>query len=138
MSKEGNGEPQIGGTKAMGTACADVEVAGRFVRRIEDVEAIRLGRRIAEVRPGIARRIRTTASVLRHLREGRRKSVPAWLMAALRRELIGVLQSEIRALEHEIQIARQVGLDDRDDALGAAQAQLATAKEILREATGGG
>ena len=45
--------------------------------------------------------------------------------------VVATLQSEIRRLEHEINIARQTGADYRDDALASAQTQLASAKAIL-------
>jgi hypothetical protein len=55
-------------------------------------------------------------------------------MARIRAEFVSVLQNEITRLEHEINLARQVGLDHRDDDLQEAEAQVAAAKEILRAA----
>ncbi len=52
-------------------------------------------------------------------------------MNGLRAEFVSLLQSEIQGLEHEIQLARQIGTDVRDDALASAEAQLAAAREVL-------
>ena len=132
MSQEGNGIPPVGGS-VMRTASTEVDVAGAWVKRVEDIEAARQGRTIPEVRRSIARRISTTASVLRHLRERRRKSVPAWLMSAIRGVLIEVLQSEVRALEHEIHLHLQTSGGHRSDALENAEAQVVKAKQALSE-----
>jgi hypothetical protein len=53
-------------------------------------------------------------------------------MARIRAEFINVLQSEIGRLEHEIAVARQVGMDPREDALAAAEAQICEARALLK------
>lgn len=113
-------------------AMADVEAVHRFARTLEDAEAKRLGVRVQEARSSLARRLRTSPGTLENIRRLRTKVVPSWLMARIRAEFVSVLQTEIIRLEYEITIARQIGLDHRDDDLQAAEAQLATAREILR------
>lgn len=105
-----------------------------MVRRAEDLEARRRQQTVRDARVGLARRIGVTAATLRNVRKHRRQNIPAWLMAAIRRVLVEVLQAEIRALEHEVHLARQAGLDDREDALAHAAAQIVSARKALMEA----
>ena len=115
-------------------AMTDIEAVHRFARTLENAEAKRLGVRTTEARISLARRLRTSPGTLENIRRLRTKIVPAWLMARIRAEFVSVLQSEIIRLEHEITIARQTGVDHRDDDLQAAEAQVVAAKEILRAA----
>lgn len=133
----GVSEPQCG-AGAMRSAADDVAMVSGWLRRIERHEAARDEVFSTDARAGLARRLKTTPAVLKHIRDKRRKEVSSWLMRAIRGVLIDVLQREIRELEHEAHLALQIGLDHRDDALGEAQAALATAKEILRQAAAGG
>ena len=112
-------------------AFSDVATVNRLARVIEDQEAKRLGIPVTSARSRVANRIGVAPGTLENLRRLRTKIVPNWLMNRIRAEFIAVLQSEIQRLEHEIQIARQTGMDHRDDDLAKAEAQLASAKEIL-------
>jgi hypothetical protein len=112
-------------------AMSDIETVNRFARLIEDTEANRLGIRVQEARTFIARKLGISPGTMENWRRMRTKIVPNWLMNRLRAELINVLQSEIRRLEHEVQLARQTGSNYRDDTLASAQTQLAAAREIL-------
>jgi hypothetical protein len=114
------------------TASTDVLTAHKWAGRIEEAEASRRGERVVDVRPSVARRLGTLPGTLENLSRLRLKSVPNWLMARIRAEFVAVLQSEIVRLEHEITIARQTGVDHRDDALVAAEAQVEAAKAILK------
>ena len=113
-------------------AMTDIEAVHRFARTLENAEAKRLGVRTTEARISLARRLRTSPGTLENIRRYRTKIVPAWLMARIRAEFVSVLQNEIIRLEHEITIARQTGVDHRDDALQEAESQVVAAKEILR------
>lgn len=115
-------------------AMSDVSTVNRFARSLEDAEARRLGIKTVEARSRIAGRIGVSPGTLENIRRLRTKIVPNWLMNRIRAELISVLQTEMRRLEHEIQIARQSGSDGRDDALAAAETYLATTREILSSA----
>lgn len=115
-------------------AMTDIEAVHRFARTLENAEAKRLGVRTTEARISLARRLRTSPGTLENIRRFRTKIVPAWLMARIRAEFVSVLQNEIIRLEHEITIARQTGVDHRDDALQEAESQVVAAKEILRAA----
>jgi len=113
-------------------AIVDIETASRFARVIEDSEARRHGVQLWTARNSIARRLGVAPGTLRNLRSLRAKVVPNWLMARIRAEFINVLQSEICRLEHEIAVARQVGMDPREDALAAAEAQIREARSLLK------
>lgn len=112
-------------------ATVDIATASRFVATIEDVEARRLGVNTIEARRAVASRCGIAPGTLENLRRERAKVVPHWIMARVRAAFIAILQSEIQRLEHDITIARQVGLDDRDDDLAAAAAQLVAAKTLI-------
>lgn len=111
---------------------SDGERASKMVMTLENTVAFREQRNIADVRPMIARRIKTTTGTLLHIRKQRRKIVPSWLMNAIREELVSVLQSEVARLEHEIHIHRQVAGSHRGDHLAEAEAQVVEAKKTLR------
>lgn len=115
-------------------AIADVTVANRLAKTLEDAEARRLGLRLKDARVIVARRLGVPPSTLEHIRRLRAKIIPNWLMARIRAEFVAVLQHEIIRLEHEIHLARQAGTDHRDDDLAKAAAQVVTAKAILQEA----
>ena len=52
-------------------------------------------------------------------------------MARIKAEFVSVLQQEIARLEHEVTIAKQIGLHHSDDTLASAETQLAAARQIL-------
>jgi hypothetical protein len=112
-------------------AVSDIESVHRFARRIEDAEAKRLGVRVTEARISLARRLRTSPGTLENIRRMRTKIVPNWLMARIKAEFVSVLQNEIARLEHEICVAKQIGMDHRESDLASAEAQLAAARSIL-------
>lgn len=133
----GNGEDHFSSVYRRGpgvSAVADCEVASGMVRRAEDLEAKRRGESVRNARIVLARRIGVGPGTLRNVRKQRRQSIPAWMMAAIRRVLVEVLQAEIRSLQHELHLHLQTSSDHRSHALDEAQARLAEAKAILVEA----
>lgn len=115
-------------------AVSDLETVNRYARLLEDTEAQRLGLPIKRVRPEIARHLGISVKTLENYRYLRTKVVPNWLMAKVRKQLIDVLQLEMQRLEHEINLARQAGRDNRDDDLASAQAHVAATRQILEAA----
>ncbi|MGA7807133.1 hypothetical protein [Bradyrhizobium sp.] len=115
-------------------ALSDIHAAHHFASAIEDAEAKRLGVRISEARVSVARRLRTSPGTLENIRRLRAKIIPNWLMARIKAEFVSILQAEIARLEHEIAVCKQVGMHHSDDALCAAETQMAAAKEVLRTA----
>lgn len=116
-------------------AVADVNLAHKWARTLEDAEAKRLGVPVTDVRPSVARKLGISPGTLEGIRRFRTKIIPNWIMARIRLEFVALLQSEIRRLEHEIHIARQAGADHRDNDLAAAETQLCNAKKILENKT---
>ena len=112
-------------------AMSDVAAINRFAKVLEDSEARKLGIRTTAARERIAGRLGVAPGTLENIRRLRTKIVPNWLMNKVRLELVAVLQSEIRRLEHEIHLARQIGSDHRDSSLHEAEAQLTAARKIL-------
>lgn len=113
---------------------SDIPVASRLLSLAEDTDARRRGFTVQEARQRIARVLKVPARTLLHIRNQRRKSVPQFLMSGIRDILIDVLQAEIRSLEHEIHIARQIGMDGREDAFLEAAASIEIARKILEGA----
>jgi hypothetical protein len=113
-------------------ATTDVEQAGQMLQAMEGILAGRRGLPVAEVRPSIARKLRTTVGTIVNINKQRRKSIPNFLMRAIRLELIAVLQAEIMRLENEIHIHRQIAGGHRSDVLAQAETQVYEAKKTLR------
>ena len=114
-------------------AALDLEMAHKWASTIEDAAAVRLGVKVEEARPDVARKLGVAPGTLENLRRLRTKVIPNWMMMRLRSEFVAVLQSQIMRLEHEIHIARQTGASYRDDALASAEAQVVKAKALLTE-----
>lgn len=113
---------------------SDTGAASEMLVRLEALEARKANVTVIDNRSKLAARLKTTAGTLANIRKERRKTIPAWLMRNIGERLIVALQSEIRALEHEIENARQIGLDPRDDAFSAAEASLASARVLIKRA----
>jgi hypothetical protein len=118
------------------SAATDVQRASSMIFRIEGMMSERLGWPIEDVRPKVARSLNTSISTVTNIRRQRRKSVPAFLTAAIQRLLIQELQSEIQGLQHELDLVRQTNFGHHDDALAEAEAALAVARKVLEEAAG--
>jgi hypothetical protein len=123
---------------AMGAALKDGVVASKYLARTENLIAERAHKRVEDIRPGVASKLRITASAAHFIRRGRRKIVPSWLMDKIIALFIETAQAELRAIEHEIEVARQIGLDPRDDALLAAKTRAASLVAILEGTVGKG
>lgn len=116
----------------MNSAVADVEALNGMARSLERSEARRNGTTLTHARKAVSRKLGITAGALENFLYLRTKVVPHWLMGKVRAELIASLQLEASNLEHEIEIHRRAGARHSGDALASAEAQLATAREILR------
>lgn len=113
-------------------ATTDVEQAGQMLSTMEGILGTRRGHSVAEVRPSIARTLKTTVGTIVNIHKQRRKSIPHSLMAAIRHQLIIVLQTEIMRLENEIHIHRQIVGSHRSDILDQVETQIIEAKKTLR------
>lgn len=121
------------------SATAYVERARGWARMLEDREAARSGEPIHRAREAVARQVAVPPGTLENLRKNRLKGIAAHWYDQLRGGVIRALEAELRHVEFELQIARQVGLDPRGgetEALVASQARLRDALGLSPE--GGG
>ena len=102
----------------------------------ETIRSRQTGRSEGDVRMSFANKA-VSVKTLRLIRAQKRKTVPHFLMAGIRAVMIEVLQAEIRSLQHEIEIAEQIGLDHREDAFAEAAAALNVARKLLERAVEG-
>ena len=115
----------------------DIPHASRMLEIAETIRARQTGLSEGDVRSRFANKLAVSVKTLRLIRTKRRKTVPHFLMAGIRAVMIEVLQAEIRSLQHEIDIAEQVGLDHREDAFAEAVAALDVARKLLERAVEG-
>jgi hypothetical protein len=115
----------------MGAAACDRSLASSYLARSEDLLARRSKRIVEEVRPQIASRLSISASAYDLIRRQRRKIVPGWLRDKIVCVFIEVAQAELMALEHELEIARQIGLGNGDGQLIAARARASALVDLL-------
>lgn len=115
----------------MSAAVSDGEVASFYLVKTERMIAKQRDRTVEDVRPVVARSLKITASAADFIRRNRRKVVPSWLKENIVALFIETAQAELRAIENEILIARQIGLGNNDGALVAARARAAALVEIL-------
>lgn len=116
---------------AMIAAATDREVASAYLRRTEDLLSRQAGQSIDGVRPAIARRLEVSVSALQFIRRKRRKIVPGWLKERIVALFIEAAQKELRAIEHEIEVARQIGLGNSDGRLVKARSRAADLLQII-------
>ena len=93
--------------------------ARKWARDLEDMERMRSGLPLIKARKALARKIGVPAGTLETLRNGRRKGICAWAFDRLRSAIVNELQSEIARCQHEIHIARQIGVDPRSPEMDA-------------------
>lgn len=112
-------------------AVTDIQSAAQLLSDIELLDRTRRNVPMGEARTRIARLLHVSPRTLEKIRTSKLKSIPAWLMARMRAELVSILQAEIRRLQHEVHVHQQIGTDHRDVDFAAAQAALAEARKII-------
>lgn len=130
MVMQRNDQIDLGAT----TSASDVQQASNMIFRIENRMAERLGWKVENVRPKVARALKTSVGTVANLRRQRRKSIPSYLKEAIVRLLIAELQTEITELAHQLDVYRQTGADRREDAFQQAEAAIIAARKLLEEA----
>jgi hypothetical protein len=108
-----------------------VDAASDWARRLEDDVARRRGITVAEARAVVARDTLVPAGTLENLRKRRLKNLGVYAYQQIKSALIRQLQSELRALEHEIHVLRATGVDPRSDEMAEAIAGLQKVREAL-------
>jgi hypothetical protein len=108
-----------------------VERARLWTRVLEDREAARIGEPVKEARPRVARRVGVASGTLENLRNGRLKAVAVHVYERLRLAVERELTAEMQALEHELQLLRQSGVDPRAAEVEEVVSYLAKARRAL-------
>lgn len=108
-----------------------VDTARGWSRTLEDREASRSGRRLADARRDVARRTGVNPGTLENLRNGRLKAIAVHVYERLRAGVIREIEAEMRHLEHELTILRQTGVDPRSDEATAVLASIETVRAAL-------
>lgn len=121
------------------TAVAYVENACKWARILEDKERKRSGLgSIDEARPIVSRKTGVPKGTLLSLRKKRLKGIATHWYEKLRQGVIRELEAELRHVEHEIQIARQSGVDPRSSHLQSALSSEAKIRDALGLTPNGG
>jgi hypothetical protein len=130
-------EEALFGQRTVSAFVRDIPHASRMLELAETIRARQTGLSEGDVRSSFANKLAVSVKTLRLIRTQRRKTVPHFLMAGIRAVMIEVLQAEIRSLEHEINISKQIGLDHREDAFAVAAAAIDAARKLLERAVEG-
>lgn len=96
------------------------DTASRWARMLEDKHGTAKAARLTHCAP----------DTIETLRRGRKKNICVRLWTDLRIAVIRELTREIQGLTHEIQIARQAGIDPRSGDLLVLDAAMAKAKSL--------
>ena len=110
------------------TLAEDIETARDWAKILENWEARRSGKSIAQARSTVARRTGVPEGKLYSLRRNRLKDISHRLFVGLGEAVVAELQNELRRVNHELQTLRQIGRDPRD---GEMQAVLASRQKIM-------
>lgn len=113
------------------TSAAYLERARGWVRTLEDREAARNSHPVSEARPSVARRTGISPGTLANIRNGRLKAIAVHVYDRLRAAVIRELETEVRHLEHELQLLRTAGVDPREGEMEEVVASLAKVREAL-------
>jgi hypothetical protein len=128
MTAKGDGEIRRG---AMAAAASDRLIASNYLKRAEDLFARQRCQTVEEVRPFVAGKLSISVSAAEFIRRMRRQIVPSWLKERIVLLFIEAAQAELRAIEHEIEVARQIGLGNGDGKLIAARARATALVDLL-------
>lgn len=109
------------------------EAARMWAAFVDGAEQRRSGVALAVARKNVARRLRVAAGTLDELSRNRLKGVRVWVFDRLRAAFIREAQSEIKRLEHEIEMARVAGGRIGVEQTAAVVAHLEALRRLLRE-----
>lgn len=123
---------------AMIAAATDQLIASDYLTKAESLRAAQSRRTVEENRPAIARALDISVTSIERIRHRKRKTVPAWLKERIVHLFIQAAQDELKALQHAVDIARQIGLGNGDSALIEARARAADLVRILDDVTSEG
>lgn len=102
----------------------------RFSFLADQADAL-TGQPLTAVRRVLARKLAVAPGTLENLRNGRAKRVTTYVFERLRAAVIRDLQQEIARCTHELEIARQAGLDPRSSDMAALETAVQKANELM-------
>lgn len=113
------------------SAAAFVDRAREWERALVTREATRSGLPSNAARVKVAHKVGALPGTLENLRRGRLKEVAAHLYAGLHAGVVAELEAELRHVQHELNLARQAGLDPRSGSFFSLAANEARLKAAL-------
>lgn len=102
-----------------------------WTRRLVRIEAERSSVPIPIARKAVARKAGIPPGAVEHIERGWAKRIGRRVYEALRGLVARELEREIAALQHELQIARQCGVDAREEQMGEVETHLAAARKAM-------
>lgn len=114
------------------SAVSDVNLARDWAEILEAREARRAGVSIDDARPIVSRKTGVPEGKLYSLRRNRLKDIARHILLRLGEGVLHELQAELRHVEHDLQILRQIGADPS----GGEVLSLLASRSKIREALG--
>lgn len=114
------------------SAVAYVDNARRWARLLEEDGAAKAGLDLEDARPIVARKVGIFPGTLTRLRKNSLKSISAYAYDRLNKAAAQSIERKLVALQHELDITRQQGLDARSyDYVATLETLIARAKKDL-------
>lgn len=114
------------------SAASDVNLAREWADILEAREARRSGVSLDDARPIVSRKTGIPEGKLYSLRRNRLKDIARHILLRLGEGVMRELQAELRHVEHDLQILRQIGADPS----GGEVHSLLASRQKIREALG--
>lgn len=109
------------------------ETARNWAAELESRESKRSGVSIRDARKIVARRMSVAPGTLENIRNRRTKGVRAGVFERIRAAFMRELEAEMMRLRHELEMARQCGLDARESEVCAAETELAALHALIEK-----
>lgn len=116
----------------MSSAALPDEKLREWTGWLESQRARREATTIPFARRSVARDVGVAPGRFERIRAGRVKGVSQWFFERVRALVIREIESEIRRLTHELEIARQSGCDPRALDMGEVETHLAALRRIIK------
>jgi hypothetical protein len=118
---------------SMNAATYDARVT-RWSKQTWETRRKRRGIAPDDAQTELARELKVSPGRVERARKGRIKNSATWFYERVRAAFIRELEAEIARLSQEIFLARQSGMDARDEPLEGAEAALASVRKLIEEA----
>ena len=106
----------------------------RRLKKLETIEASRLGSTLTAARGRVARALRLTPHQLRDIRRGKLKDLYGEAKDRIDRAFLAAARREIAALHHDVALALAADRPIDPGAIAEAQASIDALEELIREA----